>query len=131
MDMKYDGVLTISTGLSRMETDWKPKRMMWGELCQQLSSTRYTAETEAEYAAMDKSARGVIKDVGGFVGGELTGGQRKNGSVKSRQLLALDADFGTPDLWGELHAHDAQPHGKGAEIPHVLPAHAQRIGGGI
>lgn len=101
MDMKYDGVLTISTGLSRMETDWKPKRMMWGELCQQLSSTRYTAETEAEYAAMDKSARGVIKDVGGFVGGELTGGQRKNGSVKSRQLLALDADFGTPDLWGE------------------------------
>ena len=99
--MKHDGILTISTGLSRRETDWKPKRMMWGELCEQLSSTRYTAETEAEYAAMDRTARGEVKDVGGFVGGELTSGQRKNGNVRSRQLLALDADFGTPDLWGE------------------------------
>lgn len=99
--MNHDGILTISTGLSRRETDWKPKRMMWGELCEQLSSTRYTAETEAEYAAMDRTARGEVKDVGGFVGGELTSGQRKNGNVRSRQLLALDADFGTPDLWGE------------------------------
>jgi len=99
--MNHDGILTISTGLSRRETDWKPKRLMWGELCEQLSSTRYTAETEAEYAAMDRTARGEVKDVGGFVGGELTSGQRKNGNVRSRQLLALDADFGTPDLWGE------------------------------
>lgn len=99
--MNHDGILMISTGLSRRETDWKPKRMMWGELCEQLSSTRYTAETEAEYAAMDRTARGEVKDVGGFVGGELTSGQRKNGNVRSRQLLALDADFGTPDLWGE------------------------------
>ena len=99
--MKHNGILTISTGLSRRETDWKPKRLTWGELCEQLSSTRYTEETESEYAAMDRTARGEIKDVGGFVGGELTTGQRKNGSVRSRQLLALDADFGTPDLWGE------------------------------
>ena len=99
--MKHDGILTISTGLSRRETDWKPRKLMWGELCEQLSSTRYTEETEAEYAAMDRTARGDVKDVGGFVGGELTGGQRKNGNVRSRQLLALDADFGTPDLWGE------------------------------
>lgn len=99
--MKHDGLLTISTGLSRRETDWKPKTLTWGELCEQLSSTRYTEETESEYAAMDRTARGEIKDVGGFVGGELVGGQRKNGTVRSRQLLALDADFGTPDLWGE------------------------------
>ena len=99
--MNHDGYLTISTGLSRRETDWKTKKLTWGELCEQLSSTRYTDETEAEYAAMDRTTRGDVKDVGGFVGGELTSGQRKNGNVRSRQLLALDADFGTPDLWGE------------------------------
>ena len=99
--MNHDGYITISTGLSRRETDWKPKTLMWGELCEQLSSTKYTEETESEYAAMDRTARGEVKDVGGFVGGELTTGQRKNGNVRSRQLLALDADFGTPDLWGE------------------------------
>ena len=66
--MNYDGMLTISTGLSRKETDWKPKQITWGELCRQLSMTKRTAETEAEYAAMDKGARGEIKDVGGFVG---------------------------------------------------------------
>lgn len=99
--MNHDGYLTISTGLSRRETDWKTKKLTWGELCEQLSSTRYTDETEAEYAAMDRTTRGDVKDVGGFVGGELVGGHRKNGTVRSRQLLALDVDFGTPDLWAE------------------------------
>lgn len=99
--MKYDGLLTISTGLSRRETDWKPERTTWGELCKRLSLTRYTEETEAEYAAMDRTRKGDIKDVGGFVGGELASGSRKNGSVRSRQLLALDADFGTYDMWAD------------------------------
>lgn len=99
--MNYDGMLTISTGLSRKETDWKPKQITWGELCRQLSLTKRTAETEAEYAAMDKGARGEIKDVGGFVGGEIVGGNRKSGAVKSRQILSLDADFGTTDMWAD------------------------------
>lgn len=99
--MQYDGTLTISTGLSRKETDWKPKQITWGELCKRLSLTKRTEETEAEFAAMDKPQRGEIKDVGGFVGGELEDGVRKGGKVRSRQLLALDADFGTADMWAD------------------------------
>ena len=97
--MQYDGTLTISTGLSRKEAEWKPVQITWGELCRKLSLTKRTQETEAEYAAMDKSKRGELKDVGGFVGGECVDGIRKNGSVRYRQLLALDADFGTADMW--------------------------------
>ena len=97
----YERELTISTGLSRRETDWKAKRVTWGELCKQLSLTKRTHETEAEYAAMDKTTKGEIKDIGGFVGGELVGGSRKSGTVRNRQILALDADFGTEDMWAD------------------------------
>ena len=40
--------------------------------------------------------------MGGFVGGHLREGRRKNGMVLCRSLLTLDMDYGTPDIWDEI-----------------------------
>lgn len=92
-------VLTISTGESRKSTSWTPRQLTWGQLCDRLRKPVRTEETAAEYAAMSRAERGDVKDVGGFIGGAVQGGNRKAGSISSRQLLALDADYGTLDLW--------------------------------
>jgi len=51
-----------------------------------------TTETVEEYPKLPKEQRDAAKDHGGFVGGWLKGGIRKNGNVISRGIGALDAD---------------------------------------
>ena len=43
--IKHDGVLTIATGRSRKETEWKNREMLWSELAERLSRTVRTSET--------------------------------------------------------------------------------------
>ena len=88
--------LTIATGKSRKETYWENKQYTWGHLVELLSNTRRTNETEAEYAAMTKDERQAQKDIGGFVGGEIINNSRKKDNVRSRQILSLDMDYGSP-----------------------------------
>ena len=96
--MKHDGILTIATGRSRNETQWKPERMTWEGLVDRLSRPVITKETSAQYKAMSKDDRANAKDVGGFVGGGFTG-NRKGTTVTKRCLLALDADYAYEGLW--------------------------------
>jgi predicted P-loop ATPase len=51
---------------------------------------------------MKKDEQDQIKDVGGFVGGHLKEGRRKNGHVVNRSIVTLDVDFATPDLWEDI-----------------------------
>ena len=97
--LKHDGVLTIATGRSRKEMNWKNREMLWSELVDKLSSTTRTYETYEEYKKLSKSKKDEIKDVGGFVGGTLKEGRRKADNVVWRQIVTLDADFVKGDLW--------------------------------
>lgn len=97
--LKYDGILTIATGRSRKETNWKNREMLWSELVKRLSNTTRTSETYEEYKKLSKAKRDEIKDVGGFVGGTLKGGRRKADCVVWRQIVTLDADYVKGDLW--------------------------------
>ena len=67
---------SISTGRSRLEQEWKVKQVSWESITQRLSQVRRTAETFKEYQAMSRTDKGKLKDVGGFVGGAIEGGQR-------------------------------------------------------
>ena len=96
--LKYDGVLPIAVGRSRMETNWRNTEIKWSELLDRLRRPTRTQETHAEYMAMGKADQDRIKDVGGFVGGHVKGGRRKSGTVELRQLITLDADFAPPDM---------------------------------
>lgn len=94
--------LNISIGRSRKETRWKIRSFEWSDLLNRLSSTHRTAETVAEYEQASKDRKSEIKDIGGFVGGEVAGGRRIRGSVVKRSLLTLDIDYGTKDSWENI-----------------------------
>lgn len=101
-EITTDILLDIATGRSRKETYWKNKPMLWSDLVQKLSVTHRTAETLAEYAAVPKSRQDEIKDIGGFVGGMLSGGRRKPEAVLHRGLLTLDMDTAPKDFWDDF-----------------------------
>ncbi len=96
---------SISTGRSRQETQWQNKTVTWEKLVNRLSKVRKTAETVTEYKAMSKADRGRVKDIGGFVGGSINGGNRKAGAILDRSMVTLDIDYGqtdTPDVIDDL-----------------------------
>ena len=95
--LKHDKELDIATGVSRKTKTWKNKRFKWSELLGRLEKTTRTAETVAEYKAMNRDQQSDIKDVGGFVGGYCNNGSRSD--IAFRSLLCLDADFADAELW--------------------------------
>lgn len=113
--MKYDIKLNIATGESSRAAKWRNKRTTWAEVVESLKETTRTKETVKQYFSYTKDRQDEIKDVGGFVGGILKGGTakikgkevtfnhpygwRRVGFVESRQLVALDVDFGDLELW--------------------------------
>lgn len=94
--------MKIAVGNSRMDKKWKNRDISWEDLCQRVSFTIRTTETVEEYRKLKKGAQDNIKDVGGFVGGQLREGRRKNGMVLCRSMLTLDMDYGEPGIWDEI-----------------------------
>lgn len=97
--IKYDGLITISVGNSRKSINWKTKTLAWSALIKKLGTTTYTSERYADFLQMSKMKQDEIKDVGGFVGGDIKGKRRKADCMGNRQLVTLDADYAPVDLW--------------------------------
>lgn len=103
--IKHDGQIAVATGRSRKETSWKNKTLLWSDLVEKLSNTTRTPETAAEYRKSPKTTRDKIKDVGGFVGGNLKGGRRKAENLANRTLITLDMDeisVTSNDIWDSI-----------------------------
>src|SRR6056297_103133 len=96
----------ISTGNSRKDKFWKEKTVSWEEFVEKLSQTTVTSETQEEYRKMKKYQQDNVKDVGGFVAGQLKDGRRTKASVINRSMLSLDID----------HADDAIAIAENMEI---------------
>jgi len=94
--------MKIAVGNSRMDKKWKNREITWDDLCRKVSVTQRTTETVEEYRKLKKGLQDEIKDVGGFVGGHLCEGRRKNGMVLCRSMLSLDMDYGKPGIWDEI-----------------------------
>lgn len=94
--------MKIAVGNSRMDKRWKNREMSWEDFCKKVSVTQRTTETVEEYRKLKKGMQDSIKDVGGFVGGVLKEGRRKNGNVLCRSMLTLDMDYGTPGIWEDI-----------------------------
>src|SRR5688500_14658480 len=99
--MIYDGLVDISIGKSKRETRWQNKELKWSALIEKLSTTHRTHETYKDYISSKKDRQDTIKDIGGFVGGHINGGRRKNGAISHRSILTLDIDYGTMDFWND------------------------------
>ena len=126
--IKYDGLITIATGRSRTETQWKNRELSWSELVQKLSITTRTRETFKDYSAQNKNARDLIKDVGGFVGGNLKNGKRLANNIGWRSVITLDVDHITCslfDFWFMIEQFFGcaciiyTTHSHSAESPHI------------
>ncbi len=94
--------MKIAVGNSRMDKKWVNKDISWADFSARCSSTIRTTETVEEYRKLKKGRQDAIKDVGGFVGGHLHEGRRKNGNVLCRSLLTLDMDYGKENMWDDL-----------------------------
>ena len=88
----YDKVIKIATGNSRKATYWPEMELRWSEFITKLAKPERTTETIGEYKAYPKPKQDELKDVGGFVGGTLLNGRRKNEAAGVRYLVTLDAD---------------------------------------
>lgn len=92
----------IATASSRLAAKWKNRKVTWEDLVKKCSRTKRTDETTGDYGRMSREEQSQVKDVGGFVGGYLTEGKRKNGHVAYRSMATLDIDYGTPDVWDDF-----------------------------
>ena len=100
--LQYDGQFNIAVGLSAESKIWKNTKIKWSDFLDRIAEERKTSETLKQYLAASKAEQGKIKDVGGYVGGYLTGGRRKKENVLNRQLLTLDIDFAHIDFWWDF-----------------------------
>lgn len=94
--------MKISIGGSRKEKKWVNRDIAWEDFIKRAGHTIRTVETVSEYRKLPKNRQDEIKDVGGFVGGQLKEGRRKNGNVLCRSMLTLDMDHAPAGTWQEL-----------------------------
>lgn len=87
-----DRKITIATGASRRSKTWKNETLTWSDFTKRLEIPRESTETLAEFRALPKEDKDDLKDVGGFVGGALSGKQRLALNMLHRDLITLDAD---------------------------------------
>ncbi|WP_435309656.1 VapE domain-containing protein [Sebaldella termitidis] len=90
--MENNRDIVISTGNSRKSIDWKTEVMKWSDFVNKIKTPVRTDETLEEFLAMRKPDQDGLKDVGGFVGGKLKEGKRRNVNILSRDLVTLDLD---------------------------------------
>ena len=101
-ELSHDFALDIATAHSRLSKKWKNKKWQWSDLVRRCSQTKRTDESVGEYLKMTKQEQADIKDVGGFVGGYLSGGTRKTANVMWRSVATLDIDYGTASVWDDF-----------------------------
>lgn len=100
--LRNDFLIDIATAHSRLSKRWRNRQCKWSDLVNRCRETKRTSESVKEYSRMSKEEQSSVKDVGGFVGGYLSGGVRKTASVMWRSIATLDIDYGTGELWEDF-----------------------------
>lgn len=100
--MNHDSQIEIAVGKSATSKVWKNKKLLYSEFVEKLSEAVKSNYTYKEFIASSKAEQGVIKDVGGYVGGYLRNGKRSPKNVVHRQILTLDIDFAHVDFWDDF-----------------------------
>lgn len=102
MNLTNNRKICITVGASRKDTNWKQVNTSVSELYERLRTPTRGAETLDMYFKLKKSQQDDLKDVGGFVAGQINGGRRKASAVVNREVITLDFDtvpaYGTDAL---------------------------------
>lgn len=90
--MQTDRKIKISVGTSRRAAQWVTNELLVSELWEKLRIPARGSETLAEYMGYKKAQQDDLKDIGGFVGGTLSGVRRKANNITGRDIITLDLD---------------------------------------
>lgn len=99
--------LKIAEAPTRLATHWTNHKTTWQALTARLQDAAISPNTIAQYQALPKAKQADAKDVGGFVGGHLAEGRRKNGHVLARSIITLDIDYPPEDFLADLDMYTA------------------------
>lgn len=102
-----EATFTITTFRDRKTPIGKRVEMSWSDIWSKFQSPEITPESEEEYRLMTNEQKTDVKDVGGYVAGELTANRRSKTALVSRQIVTIDADYAKADAWDDfLVAHE-------------------------
>lgn len=96
--------MNIYTFKNRRNPIGKRVSLSWEELVDKLREPEITDESLDEYAALTNEERTEIKDVGGYIAGELDGGRRGKATVRNRCVVTIDADEAGWQDWARFAA---------------------------
>lgn len=107
VELKADFEITIAEGTRADSKFWRNQKYRTSELFEKLSHVKRTGETSEQYFSWKNSKDSTlrdkakkIKDVGGFLGGELDEtGLRQLDHIRNRSILTWDIDSGIPLFW--------------------------------
>lgn len=92
----------IAVGESRFSTNWKNIELSWEDFLKRISNPIKTQETYEQFMKFDPTKQGKLKDVGGFVAGEIRDGRRSAQNIINRCMITLDADNIQPGKTDEI-----------------------------
>ena len=84
---------TLSVAGSSASLKWSTVRYTWEDFLERLKRDIRGTETMREFDRLDRTARANLKDVGGYMAGELSGARRLKSAVLSRSMITLDVDY--------------------------------------
>ena len=87
---------TITTFKDRKTPIGTKREMTWLDIWNRFQSPEVTLESEDEYRAMTNEQKTDVKDVGGYVAGEMTANRRSKSALINRQIVTIDADDAKP-----------------------------------
>lgn len=90
--------MKIAIGSSVKAKKWINQDTTWDKFAKKCAKHNVRACTRAEFDNMSQDEQFRLKDVGGFVGGELLNGVRKKENVISRSIITLDIDHAEANI---------------------------------
>ena len=84
---------TLSVAGSSASLKWTTVKYTWSDFLERLNRDIRSTETMRDFDRLDRTARANLKDVGGYMAGELSGARRLKSAVISRSMITLDVDY--------------------------------------
>ena len=84
---------TLSVAGSSASLKWTTVKYTWSDFLERLNRDIRSTETMRDFDRLDRTARANLKDVGGYMAGELSGARRLKSAVLSRSMITLDVDY--------------------------------------
>lgn len=84
---------TLSVAGSSASLKWTTVKYTWSDFLERLNRDIRSTETMRDFDRLDRTTRANLKDVGGYMAGELSGARRLKSAVLSRSMITLDVDY--------------------------------------